>query len=374
MVNIYLNVDKSTFLFLSIPDSDVQRLSIYPFKWLRFVTFSVCGARGCLSTTPDGPPINYDSASLNGITDLYYTPLGDCIFVDYQGSNDQATSTVPTDCPNDFRDNVIARDGSACVVTRDPALCCDAAHLIPWCKGDQYIQKVFEVRSSCYHRGSLPSISGIDDVRNGVFLTKTVHSMLAYGMVAFLRTPNYGLEPTDIPRIDLGQARTDYLTLQHLEVPENYNPAIATTFEIMANTSPVPPFASFAARLNVDALFQGTGNENGTCEQGTGNLLPPHIILDYMYGAAAYKKWGRQGSNAHDVMVNYHKRHYEDIPVSPRAPGDNNAHTPNPDKPLPASRQRYTSTRKGDTMADAVDDLNFASMRLSGTTPEEVAE
>lgn len=242
MVNIYLNVDRSTFLFLSIPDSDVQRLSIHPFKWLRFVTFSVCGARGCLSTTPDGPAINYDSASLNGITDFYYKPLGNCIFVDYQGSNDQATSTVPTDCPNDFRDNVIARDGPACVVTRDPAQYCDAAHLISWCKGDQYIQKVFEVLSSCYHRGSLPSISGIDDVRNGVLLAKTVHSMLAYGAVAFLRTPNYGLEPTDIPRIDLGQARTDHFTLQHLKVPEDYDPAVATTLESMANTSPVPPF------------------------------------------------------------------------------------------------------------------------------------
>lgn len=242
MVNIYLNVDRSTFLFLSIPDSDVQRLSIHPFKWLRFVTFSVCGARGCLSTTPDGPAINYDSASLNGITDFYYKPLGNCIFVDYQGSNDQATSTVPTDCPNDFRDNVIARDGPACVVTRDPAQYCDAAHLISWCKGDQYIQKVFEVLSSCYHRGSLPSISGIDDVRNGVLLAKTVHLMLAYGAVAFLRTPNYGLEPTDIPRIDLGQAHTDHFTLQHLKVPEDYDPAVATTLESMANTSPVPPF------------------------------------------------------------------------------------------------------------------------------------
>ncbi|KAH9036225.1 hypothetical protein EDB85DRAFT_806806 [Lactarius pseudohatsudake] len=115
MVNIYLNVDRSTFLFLSIPDSDVQRLSIYPFKWLRFVVFSVCGARGRLSTTPGGPAIDYNSTSLNGITDLYYTPSGNCIFVDYQGLSDQtATSSVPMDCPNNFRDKIIARDGLAC--------------------------------------------------------------------------------------------------------------------------------------------------------------------------------------------------------------------------------------------------------------------
>ncbi|KAH9006066.1 hypothetical protein EDB86DRAFT_2795135 [Lactarius hatsudake] len=276
MVNIYLNVDRSTFLFLSILDSDVRRLSIYPFKWLRFVMFSVCGARGCLSTTPDGPPINYDSASLNGITDLYYTPLGNCIFVDYQGLSDRAaTSSVPTDCPNNFRDKIIARDGLACIVTRYPV-----EH---W----------------------------IDDVRNGVLLTKSVHSMLAHG-----ETPNYGLDTADIPRIDLGQARTDHFTLQHLKVPEDYDPA-----------------------------------PGGTTEQGTVNSLPPAIICDYMYGVAAYKQWGRQGSN--DVHV---------------------VNTPVLDKPLPASRRHYTSTRRGDTMAKAVDDLNFVLMRLSGTTLEEVAK
>ncbi|KAH9174859.1 hypothetical protein EDB89DRAFT_1848353 [Lactarius sanguifluus] len=238
MVNIYLNIDKSTHLFLSIPDRDVQRLSIHPFKWLRYVMFSICGARGRLSAIPGGTEVDYDSASLNDIADLYYKPLGNCIFVDYQGLNDQATSTVPTDCPNDFRDKIIARDGSACD------------------------------RSPCYHqRGTLPSISGIDDVQNGVLLAKSVHSMLAQGAVAFLRTPNYGLDPTDIPRVDLGQARTAHFTLQQLKVPEDYSPATAAALE------------------------------------GTENILPPTMILDYMYGVAAYKQWGRQGESTREEFA-----------------------------------------------------------------------
>ncbi|KAH8994530.1 hypothetical protein EDB92DRAFT_287366 [Lactarius akahatsu] len=164
-----------------------------------------------------------------------------------------------------------------------------------WNRGDEYIQRVVRDRSSCYHRGSLPQISGIDDVQNGVLLAKSVHSMLAQGAVAFLRTPNYGLDPTDIPRVDLGQARTDHITLQQLKVPEDYSPATAAALEAMANTVPVPAFTFFAVGSNLDALFQGTSNESGTSEQGTGNSLPPHIILDYMYGVAAYKQWGRQG-------------------------------------------------------------------------------
>ncbi|KAH9006076.1 hypothetical protein EDB86DRAFT_2824412 [Lactarius hatsudake] len=277
MVNIYLNIDKSTLLFLSISDSDVQRLSIYPFKWLR---------RGCLSAIPGGPAIDYDSATLNDIADLYYKPLGNCVFVEYQSLDDQATSTFLTDCSNDFRDKIIARGGSACVVTRHPGEYCDAAHL--------YIQRVVKDRSSNYLPESLPLISGIDDVQNGVLLAKSVHSMLAQGVVAFLRTPNYGLDPTDIPRVDLGQARTAHFTLQQLKVSEDYSPATAAALEAMANTLPVPAFTLFAVGSNLDALFQGTSNKNGTSEQGTGNSLPPHIILDYMYGVAAYKQWGRQ--------------------------------------------------------------------------------
>jgi hypothetical protein len=76
MVNIHLRIDNSQVLALSIPFSDIQRLSIRPLKWLRFVTFTVCGARGNLSATPDGPAVDYDSIAL-GSEDYYYTPQGD---------------------------------------------------------------------------------------------------------------------------------------------------------------------------------------------------------------------------------------------------------------------------------------------------------
>src|SRR6266702_890064 len=65
MVEIYLNVYGSQISFLSIPHSDVQMLSVRPFKWLRFVMFSICGARGDLSAIPDGPPVDYESAGVS---------------------------------------------------------------------------------------------------------------------------------------------------------------------------------------------------------------------------------------------------------------------------------------------------------------------
>jgi hypothetical protein len=76
MVNIHLNVDGPPLLFLTIPNDDVRRLSICPYKWIRYVLFSICGARGDLSTAPNGQSVDYDSTSLADDIDLYYNPSG----------------------------------------------------------------------------------------------------------------------------------------------------------------------------------------------------------------------------------------------------------------------------------------------------------
>jgi hypothetical protein len=58
-----------------------------------------------------------------------------CLFVDYQGLNDNVTSSDRTPRSNTFRANIIARDG-VCIVTRHVARHCDAAHLVPRSKGN----------------------------------------------------------------------------------------------------------------------------------------------------------------------------------------------------------------------------------------------
>lgn len=80
MVNIYLNIDGSPLSFLTIPNTEVLRLSIRPYKWIRYVMFSICGAQGDLSMVPNGQPVDYDSTSLD-VIDLYYNPLGNFLFI-----------------------------------------------------------------------------------------------------------------------------------------------------------------------------------------------------------------------------------------------------------------------------------------------------
>ena len=81
-VSIFLIDNEDGTPFLSIPKQDIQRLSIYPHKWLRFMLFAICGAHGRLSASLHGPPVQNDS----GFTDLcptyYYTPHGMAFFFD----------------------------------------------------------------------------------------------------------------------------------------------------------------------------------------------------------------------------------------------------------------------------------------------------
>ncbi|KAI0245803.1 hypothetical protein BJV78DRAFT_1277371 [Lactifluus subvellereus] len=323
MVDIYLNVHGSQAVYT-------------PFKWLRYVMFCICGARGDLSATPDSPQLTMTAPLWLTLSVIYYySPSENCIFVDYEGLNDQITTTK----------EVIQRDGLFCVITQQSGEHCDAAHLIPWSKGDEYIDRVVRDRSPLYPP-SLPLITGIDDVRNGMLLGKDVHSKIADGRVAFLKTPNYGLEPADIPRVGpvhQGPAPKDHITLQQLKKPGTDDPALLAT---LAEMRELHPSIAFILGAHVNVQFQGTGI-----------LLPPAIILDYLYGVAAYNCWrSRQGGDeVHAVMKSYRREHYADIP--------------------PAGHQQrpYMSIRRGDVMATAMDEMNSVLMFLQGITPQEAA-
>lgn len=140
----------------------------------------------------------------------------------------------------------------------------------------------------------------------------------------------------------------------------------------------------------MDALFHRTDS------------LPPAVILDYVYGMAAYGCWNKlRGSGVHGVMENYRGDHYIDIPAIPPGPPDDNdydydnannsppsdnsdrdsSYDPNapacshdPDHPSPTSQRRQrTSARTGDVMAKTMDELNRVLMFVQGITPQEAA-
>jgi hypothetical protein len=66
----------------------------------------------------------------------YSISLENCIFVDYQGMDEEGTTSDQTYHCSNFRTEVVQRDGS-CMATQGNAKYSDAAHLIPHSKGDE---------------------------------------------------------------------------------------------------------------------------------------------------------------------------------------------------------------------------------------------
>jgi hypothetical protein len=135
------------------------------------------------------------------------------------------------------------------------------------------------------------------------------------------------------------------------------------------------PGTAFDALQNVDALFRGTRSSAG---------LPSAVILDYIYGIAAYKAWRSRRDAGFDQMRAYRDEHYAQIsppppPPPPSSQDDDTDVTPGPDdlndpnyEPLP-SRKRYTPTRRSG-LEEAMDELNMFLMHIHGITPEMAAE
>ena len=71
-IEIILSTDQTETSFLLIPRSDIERLAVSPFRWLRYVMFAICGARGHLSTTSNGPAVDYEKTEIAADENTYY--------------------------------------------------------------------------------------------------------------------------------------------------------------------------------------------------------------------------------------------------------------------------------------------------------------
>jgi hypothetical protein len=73
MVNVFLIIPLGLPIsFLSIPLDDIERLAVYPLRWIRYVMFSICGVRGVLSELPEGDAVDYDTTDFSLVGSAYY--------------------------------------------------------------------------------------------------------------------------------------------------------------------------------------------------------------------------------------------------------------------------------------------------------------
>jgi hypothetical protein len=125
-----------------------------------------------------------------------------------------------------------------------------------------------------------------------------------------------------------------------------------------------------SALQNVDALFQGEGVP-----------LPFTVILDCVYGIAAYNAWRSKRGGGFNRMRAYRNEHYAQIPP-PSAPPDDIYDTDvtsgsddpkNSNYNLPKPRNTRTSTRRSG-LEETMDELDMVLMYMHGITPEMAAE
>lgn len=99
VVHVYLHTlevasatDSGWIQALSIPRKDIQRLTLRPLKWLRYATFTVCGAKGDFSATPGGEIVDYENVLFDDLADkYYYTPNGVLVFPALSISSDDVS-------------------------------------------------------------------------------------------------------------------------------------------------------------------------------------------------------------------------------------------------------------------------------------------
>jgi hypothetical protein len=141
---------------------------------------------------------------------------------------------------------------------------------------------------------------------------------------------------------------------------------------VLSTEENLVPDIAYRCGAHVDAQFRGSG-------LGALLPLPPSIILDYVYGVAAYRMW-RSDKRVHDVMSTYHREQYAGIPSLPRpsptasmssAEGDFDDTLADPDYVPTASLE---TASQDDGMAQAMDDLNLFLMRVNGINPQDLAD
>jgi hypothetical protein len=83
---------------------------------------------------------------------------------------------------------------------------------------------------------------------------------------------------------------------------------------------------------------------------------PPDILLDYMYGAAAYRRWGATDSMG--LMQEHFSEYFESVTLP---------------LPSPSSSDDSHGSDMSPGMLQAMDRMNALSMLVKGITPETMA-
>jgi len=166
-----------------------------------------------------------------------------------------------------FRDDIVAMDGTSVVNGLEEEYC-EACHLIPHSKGNEYIQNLCLLRTI----NEEPEIDDINDIRNGVLVNKDVHVFFGLSQLAVLRTPNFALGMDEV-----------------LPNATYQNPTFRFTPHFFTSN---PPNAVLAAMTMYQRDFRHPVEMVNTWPKD----WPPDFLWDFIYGVIIVKKYGNKSA------------------------------------------------------------------------------
>ncbi|KIJ57367.1 hypothetical protein M422DRAFT_773951 [Sphaerobolus stellatus SS14] len=195
---LHTKVDGTQF-YLEIPVSLITANCLKPLKYLKYLGWCILAIEGVLRLERDklaGEEVPDMNGQLQGKVYFYSLSNNVAVDLDVIKARTSTSSSEISGTRAQFRKDLLARDGR-CIFTQFPAAA--AAHIIPYARGDQWLQLLINNRPH-EDEDEIENLESICDIRNGCILMDTIHNQtFDPRLAAILKTPNRILEMADIP-------------------------------------------------------------------------------------------------------------------------------------------------------------------------------
>ncbi|GJJ07772.1 hypothetical protein Clacol_001977 [Clathrus columnatus] len=266
----YVQLNLEGGLALNISIAVIRSCCTRPLLYLQYVGWCILKAIGELQDS-EGNAVDLDTEDIDEeMIYNYQTDTGLEHAIDPEVIRlHSSVATTKTDIRANFKQLLSERDGN-CIWTNEELP--DGTHLIPFARGDEWLQRIVENR---FHEGDdeedLTDIH-INDIRNGVLGSRTIHGLFDRRDVAVLKTPNPILQCHHIP------------AMHQRELPEGASYPQGSRYTLQWLTTGYNVTTRSRYPHNSDAAFIDHSLPK-----------PSELILHYMYGAAMLQQFGLGG-------------------------------------------------------------------------------
>ncbi|KAL5533609.1 hypothetical protein ACEPAG_69 [Sanghuangporus baumii] len=192
---MHIGYHPSPIPLMHVPHESMELYSLKPRKWLLYVAANICGITGTLRFFTGSEDLTEQEMEedVNPGDHYVFCYVGEAHFLDWMlrdiPCSESTTSDRSSAVPEELKDFY-----GGCPFTRMPPEICDACHLIPVVKGDDYLHRLLA------SFGEPDDTMGIDDHQNMIMMNKNLRAAFdIMKSVAFLRTPNKFLKTNEVP-------------------------------------------------------------------------------------------------------------------------------------------------------------------------------